>query len=132
MHELGIVSGVLDTVRNTVRHEHAVRALEVRLRIGDMAQVVSESLDFAWDVLCDEDPITAGCALVVEEVHPRSRCLACGNEFDHDCHHFRCPACGSGDTTLLAGRELDIVSIEIEDDDDAAADASQGAAAEAV
>ena len=92
MHELGIVSGVLDTVRNTVRHEHAVRALEVRLRIGDMAQVVSESLDFAWDVLRDEDPITAGCALVVEEVHPRSRCLACGNEFDHDCHHFRCPA----------------------------------------
>ena len=56
MHELGIVSGVLDTVRNTVRHERAVRALEVRLRIGDMAQVVSESLDFAWDVLRDEDP----------------------------------------------------------------------------
>ena len=27
MHELGIVSGVLDTVRNTVRHERAARAL---------------------------------------------------------------------------------------------------------
>lgn len=120
MHELGIVSGVLDVVRSTVRHEGAVRALTVRLRIGDMAQVVPESLDFAWDVLRDEDPTTATCALEVEEVHPRSRCLACGAVFDHDCHHFRCPACGSGDTTLLAGRELDIVSIDIEDDDAAA------------
>ena len=116
MHELGIVDGVLSTVRSTVRHEGAKRALGVTLRIGDMTEVVRESLDFAWDVLREEDPLTADCVLTVEEVHPASVCRACGASFDHDTRHLRCPACGSGDTRLLHGR--DIVSVEIEDSDE--------------
>lgn len=118
MHELGIVDGVLSTVRATVLHEGATRALGVTLRIGDMTEVVRESLDFAWDVLREEDPLTADCVLTVEEVHPTSVCRACGASFDHDTRHLRCPACGSGDTRLLHGRELDIVSVEIEDSDE--------------
>lgn len=117
MHEMGIVDGVLSTVRATVQHEGATRAVGVTLRIGDMTEVVRESLDFAWEVLREEDPQTAACELTVEEVHPHSVCRACGNEFDHDVRHLRCPACGSGDTRLVHGRELDIVSVEIETPD---------------
>lgn len=118
MHEIGIVNGILKTVIDTAREAGASRVVSVKLRIGDMCEVVPESLDFAWEVFREDDPLTGESELEVEDAHPRSRCLACGDEFDHDRFHLRCPVCGSPQTRLLQGRELDIVSMEVETDDD--------------
>ena len=101
MHEVGIVNGILDTVIRAARGAGASRAVLVTLRIGDMTEVVREALDFAWETFRDEDPLTQGCELAVEEVH-----------------HCRCPQCGGANVRLLHGRELDIASIEIETPDD--------------
>lgn len=117
MHELGLVSGILDVVLQTAREAGASRVVSVSLRVGDMAEVNPESMDFAWEVLRDDDPLTAEAELTVAYVRPRSVCAACGHEFEHDRFHLRCPACGSPQTRLLAGREMDIVSMEIETPD---------------
>ena len=114
MHEMSIVDGVLRTVGRAAREAGASRVVSITLRIGDMREVVRDSLDFAWEVLREDEPLTRGAELVVEEVHPRSRCTECGEEFDHDRFHCRCPRCGSGHTVTVHGRELDIVSMEIE------------------
>lgn len=114
MHELGIVSGILETVSRAARDAGALRVVGVTLRIGDMREVVPETLDFAWDVLSEDDELMRGSVLRVEAVRPRSRCLSCGEEFEHDRFHVRCPACGSAETHLLAGRELEIVSMEVD------------------
>ena len=114
MHELGIVSGILETVSRAAHDAGALRVVAVTLRIGDMREVVPETLDFAWNVLSEDDELMRGSELRVEEVHPRSRCLACGEEFEHSRFHVRCPACGSAETHLLAGRELEIVSMEVD------------------
>ena len=106
MHEVGIVNGILDTVIRAARGAGASRAVLVTLRI------------FAWETFRDEDPLTRGCELAVEEVHPQSECLDCGEVFDHDRFHCRCPQCGGANVRLLHGRELDIASIEIETPDD--------------
>lgn len=118
MHEVGIVNGILDTVIRAARGAGASRAVLVTLRIGDMTEVVREALDFAWETFRDEDPLTRGCEFAVEEVHPQSECLDCGEVFDHDRFHCRCPQCGGSNVRLLHGRELDIASIEIETPDD--------------
>lgn len=89
MHEIGIVNGILKTVIDTAREAGASRVVSVKLRIGDMCEVVPESLDFAWEVFREDDPLTGESELEVEDVHPRSRCLACGHEFDHDRFHLR-------------------------------------------
>ena len=106
MHEVGIVNGILDTVIRAARGAGASRAVLVTLRIGDMTEVVREALDFAWETFRDE------------EVHPQSECLDCGEVFEHDRFHCRCPQCGGANVRLLHGRELDIASIEIETPDD--------------
>lgn len=72
MHEVGIVNGILDTVIRAARGAGASRAVLVTLRIGDMTEVVREALDFAWETFRDEDPLTRGCELAVEEVHPQA------------------------------------------------------------
>ncbi len=114
MHELGIVSGIIERVSEAARARHALRVVKVALRIGDLREVVPESLDFAWEALTDDDELMQGCALEVEAIHPRSCCASCGEEFEHDRFHLRCPACGGRDTHLLRGRELEIVSVEVD------------------
>ena len=51
-------------------------------------------------------------------VKPKSRCLECGAEYEHDRFHMLCPECGSFATELIAGRELQIDSIEVDIPDD--------------
>ncbi len=129
MHEIGLVTGIMESVLAVARDARAERVLVVNLRIGDMREVVPEALDFAWEVFREDDPLTAEAALSVEEVHPRSRCTVCGTTFDHDRFHLRCPACGSADTELVRGREFEIISIEADISDESAAPAPTSAIA---
>ncbi|MBS5450756.1 MAG: hydrogenase maturation nickel metallochaperone HypA [Coriobacteriia bacterium] len=118
MHEYSIVAGVMDTIIPLARKAGATHIACVRLRIGVMTEVVKESLDFMWDIVCDErGDMTRGAKLEVEFVQPRSSCMVCGEEFDHDQLHVRCPKCGSASTLLLQGRELDIASFDVDTPD---------------
>lgn len=113
MHEMSIIAGVFDTVEPAARDAGADRVLKISLRIGDMTEVVDEALEFAFEVL-SEGTIFEGCELVVDKVHPRSLCFECGEEFDHDRFHRSCPQCGSYQTSLLCGKEMEIESIEVD------------------
>jgi len=117
MHEMSIVSGVLDAVNATATQAGAMRVLSISLSIGDMTQVVDEALEFAFEALT-EGTICEGAQLVVNRVHPRSVCLECEAEFEHDQFHRSCPECGSYATQVVAGRELQIDSIEVDLPDD--------------
>lgn len=119
MHEYSIVQGVLDAVIPAAEQAGATRVLGVRLRVGDMTEVVRESLDFMWDLCCEErGAVMEGAWLEVEMVMPRSSCLKCGAEFEHDRFHLHCPSCGSASTMLLSGRELEIASMDVDVPDD--------------
>jgi hydrogenase nickel incorporation protein HypA/HybF len=115
MHEYSIAEGIADSIIPVARENSAMRISLVRLRIGAMSDIVRESLDFAWEVVCEErGPILAGCKLEIETIEPHFVCMECGNEYDADRMHPRCPACGSGKTLLTKGRELEIASFDIE------------------
>ena len=45
---------------------------------------------------------------------PRSLCPECGTEFEHDRFHRGCPQCGNMLTELVAGREMQLDSIEVD------------------
>lgn len=128
MHEYSIVEGVLDSVIPAAEKAGADRIVCVRLRVGDMTEVVQESLDFMWGICCEQrGPMVEGCRLEVEYVYPRSACLKCGHEFEHDRFHLKCPECGSASTMLLSGRELEIASMDVDTPDDAPAEQAEKA-----
>lgn len=120
MHEMGIIASVLDSVRLSAQAANAQKVTCVRLRIGEMTQALPEALEFAFEALSEHDPLIGGATLEVEMIKPKSRCLECGFEFEHDRLHLFCPQCDSFATTLLAGRELSIDSIEVDIADEAA------------
>jgi hydrogenase nickel incorporation protein HypA/HybF len=124
MHEYSIAEGIADSILPAAFDNGATRVSVVRLRIGEMSDIVRDALDFAWGVVCEErGDVLAGCRLEVESVSPHFVCMDCGNEYDADRLHPRCPSCGSGKTLLTKGRELEIASFDIETETDDEPDA---------
>lgn len=113
MHELGIMTGVMDVVQKSATQAHATKVLKVSLSVGEMTEAIQDALEFAWEVLT-EGTVCEGAELDITMVPPKSRCLECGNEFEHDRFHMCCPKCDSPATELIAGRELQIDSIEVD------------------
>ena len=105
----------MDTVTESLAAYPAARVLEVRLRVGALASVVVDSLEFCWGIATDGTPL-AGSRLVVKTLPVVVHCAACAADVELDgVQSFRCPRCGEPCTDLRQGRELDIDSIEIED-----------------
>lgn len=123
MHELGIMTGVMDAVTKTAEEAGALKVLKVTLSVGVMTEAIEDALQFAFEAL-SEGTLCEGAELVINMVQPRSRCPECGEEFEHDRFHMLCPKCGGFATELIAGKELQIDSIEVDLPDDE--DESQG------
>jgi hydrogenase nickel incorporation protein HypA/HybF len=109
------MQSVLDTVEQTARQNGAKKVTAIRLVIGDMAAVMDDAMQFAFEVLSEDSPLFSGGSLTIDTVKPRSRCANCGAEFEHRSYQITCPHCGSLSTELLAGREMYIDSIEVEE-----------------
>lgn len=120
MHEMSLCQGIFDSVVPVARQNEASKITGITLDIGEMTMVVAEAMDFAFEVLTEGDPLLDGAELTMNFIKPRSQCLDCGAEFEHDRFHLHCPECGSATTALVAGRELKVASMEIETPDEEA------------
>ncbi len=114
MHELSIVSSVVESVIDTLAKYPGARVTEVRLRVGALAAVVEDSLQFCYEIATEDTPLQ-GSRLVVNLVPVTVHCDACGSEGAiKSLQSFRCPACGAPAGDIRGGRELEIEAIEIE------------------
>jgi len=109
------MASVLEQAEESARAVEALRITSIRLVIGTMSDVLPEAMEFAMEAL-SPGTMAEGSALSIELRQPRSRCLACGMEFDHDRYHRTCPACDALSCELISGRELYIDFIEVEND----------------
>ncbi len=65
VHELSIVSSIVDSVTETLEAYPGARVKEVRLRVGALASVVEDSLQFCYGIATDGTPLE-GSKLVVK------------------------------------------------------------------
>jgi hydrogenase nickel incorporation protein HypA/HybF len=115
MHELSIVTSVVESVTESLAQYPGVRVLEVRLRVGALSAVIEDSLQFCYGIAIEGTPL-AGSKLVVNTVPVMVHCDACGKEGAlESLRHFHCPHCEAPATDVRTGRELEIESIEIEE-----------------
>ncbi len=114
MHELSIAQSILDALETEALNRPGARFRKVGLRIGELAGVDPEALRFGFEVLVKEgrwDPLE----LEIEWCPRRQQCPQCAETFavrDLDC---ACPQCGEKRTTCVAGNELDIAYLEVEE-----------------
>jgi len=114
MHELGIAQSILDRMKEeSIRHRGA-RATKVGVRIGELSGVDPDALSFGFQALSKDTPLE-GATLEIDFRRRMQRCCACGCQFETAAMLTACPECGSQNTICIAGDELDIVFIELED-----------------
>jgi len=117
MHEMGIALQIIDIATESIPAEHAgARVERVYLEVGKLAAVVPESLRFCFGIASEKTPLD-GAELVIEEIPVVARCGDCNHQWTIEQAAFNCIACNGGNIELLSGRELDIRSIEITDED---------------
>jgi hydrogenase nickel incorporation protein HypA/HybF len=115
MHELSLVTSIVETVTETLAAYPGARVKEVRLRVGVLASVIPESLEFCFEIASEGTPLE-GAKLVVEVLPVIVHCEPCSLDSELEgVQSFRCPRCGELCGEIKQGRELEIVDIEIDE-----------------
>ncbi|MFW6114960.1 MAG: hydrogenase maturation nickel metallochaperone HypA [Thermodesulfobacteriota bacterium] len=114
MHEFSIAASLLEIISQEASTYGDSKVTGVTLKIGTLSGVVFESLEFAFQAV-SQGTVAEGANLVIERVALRIACRACGTTSMPADPFIICPHCGSGDVEIIAGRELQIESMEIDD-----------------
>jgi hydrogenase nickel incorporation protein HypA/HybF len=112
MHELSISSAVVDTV---VGHAAGRPVTAVNLTVGAFRQVVPDSLEFYFEIV-SRGTVCEGARLRQALVPLRLGCSACGEKWEPELPAFRCPRCAGSAVEVLRGNELEVESIEVEEE----------------
>lgn len=103
---------VLEIATESAARQGATQIHRIGLRIGVLSGVVPDALMFAFEALRDETPAKEA-VLEVEYLPLRLFCPACDREFAVEELEYACPECGTLQTDIRQGREMDITFIEV-------------------
>lgn len=110
MHELGITRNIVAIVAEAAKGRRVTR---VTLDIGALSGVMPDAVAFCFDVV-SKGTCLDGAVLDLNRIDGRCRCRSCGREFESPTLYTPCP-CGGRDAQRLAGEELKIRTMELEE-----------------
>lgn len=113
MHEMAIAEGILSIALEYAKKEEAGKVSEIGLRLGEMSGVVTESLEFGFEML-SQGTLAEGAALHIKKIPLMGRCTKCGQEFHVEHYDFWCPACKDGVLEIVSGREMQVEYLEVD------------------
>ena len=102
MHELSIVTYVIKEVEKAAQENNLTQIESVTLEFGEVSGIVPGYLVDCWDWYAKKTPLISGSKLLYETITAVTWCNACKKT---------CPYCGSGETWLQQGTEMNIKQI---------------------
>jgi hydrogenase nickel incorporation protein HypA/HybF len=112
MHEVSLMEATLEIALAQARQHRAQRIHALKLRVGEQSGVVPEALRFAFDIVV-AGTLAEGASLEIESVPVRCYCPRCSQDFGPPSWIYACPQCGELSTQVLAGKELELTSLEL-------------------
>ncbi|MBI4955931.1 MAG: hydrogenase maturation nickel metallochaperone HypA [Myxococcales bacterium] len=116
MHEASIAEALLEQIAEAALRHGARRVVGARVAVGALSAVEPQALAFAFEVM-RAGTVAAACELVIEERPLVVSCAACGHSGPQDPREPGCPRCQAVPVSVVSGRELCLVSVDVEDDD---------------
>jgi hydrogenase nickel incorporation protein HypA/HybF len=124
VHELSLCGSIANIV---TRHAAGRPVSVIHVQVGQLRQVVPDTLVFCWELVSEGTPL-AGSRIDVEGVPARIRCRACGHVAEvGDLPVFACRDCGSIDAEVISGEEFMVTSLDLAAAPDGAAPDGAGA-----
>ena len=115
MHELSIAQSIVTIAVEHLPPEPSATVRSVRVKIGELAGVVPDSLEFCFSAVTAGTRLE-GAHLEIERVAARARCSSCGTTSAVDGFAFLCEHCGGAGLTLIEGDELQVTELELDEE----------------
>lgn len=113
MHELSIAISIVDIASKQAKAASATAVSRVELDIGTMSGIEYESLNFALSVAV-QDTMLEGTEFKINRIEPLCECQACNYLYTPDGLFGQCPECNDRNIQVIRGKELQIKSLLVE------------------
>ncbi len=109
VHELSICRSIVDIV---TRHaaDRAIRT--VHLQVGELRQIVPDTLVYCWGLMNADTPL-ASSELRVQSIPGAIRCRPCDRTQILSDAVLICETCGGQDVEIVAGEEFLITTLDL-------------------
>ena len=112
MHELGIVFHMIKTVERIAEENALTSVSSVTLELGEVSGVVPHELTSCWNWAVAQTEVLKGAELKIETIPAVTLCESCNRTYPTGPQGRMCPLCGSEETVLLQGNEINLKEIE--------------------
>lgn len=112
MHELGIVFHMIKTVERIAEENVLTSVSSVTLELGEVSGVVPHELTSCWNWAVAQTEVLKGAELRIETIPAVTLCESCNRTYPTVPQGHVCPLCGSEETVLLQGNEINLKEIE--------------------
>jgi hydrogenase nickel incorporation protein HypA/HybF len=114
MHELSIAMSILDLAALEAERHGDVKVRQIHVKLGPLSGVVGAALQSAYE-LARVGSSLEEAELVIQEVPVVLDCPVCKKPQPAlSASDIRCAECGAIGATVLSGRELELVAMEIQ------------------
>ena len=124
MHELSIAQSLVELIEDELIADRVTDSVtpavfhvgRVIIKVGVLSGVIPEALASAFPVAVSRSAIR-GATLSIEEIPVTVFCQTCNARRELSSpQRLRCPVCDTPTPDVVGGRELELVSIEVLDD----------------
>lgn len=113
MHELGVVFYIIKDVKKVAEENNANHIASVTLNLGTVTTIIPHYLIDCWKWAVEKEDLMHGCKLKINPIEAITYCEDCKQKYDTIKHGKICPHCGSENTYLIQGNEVEIKEIEV-------------------
>lgn len=115
MHEISLVHGLLQQLRELAAANRAGRIVKVTMEVGPLSGVVADSFRFGFDILAADDDLVRGADLVLNVPPVAYSCSDCGHvEISAGEKPEQCAKCGELFLIPQGGDDLILRQVEME------------------
>ena len=115
MHELGVVFHCIKQVNEIAAENNVKKINSVTVEIGEVSTVIPYYFEDCWNWAVKKETVLKDAKIIIEKIAAVTHCENCGKDYPTVEHGKTCPHCGSGNTFLLTGNEINIKQIEAVD-----------------
>ena len=113
MHEVSMMQNTLDIAIAQARKNGATKIDRLTMNIGELAGVIPEALEFAFEVLI-RGTMAENAQLEIKNIPVVCYCQECDRNFQPHNYIYECPECKRISTNIIQGRELELASLVVD------------------
>lgn len=113
MHELGIVMNVIDQVERIAAENGAKQVCKLSMEIGEVSSVVPALFRDCFEWAKQKTDYLKEAELELVILQGISYCQDCKGTYPTTTYAKRCPHCGSDNTYLITGNEINIKQLQV-------------------